>query len=268
MTHNQLKKLADKYGLALEYVTSWTPPSSDDLRPLIAMPNIPRPLHAVAPRTILGATTWNHMRKRCYAEADNTCEICGYKPEILRRRHAHEVYEIDYEKGEAKFVRAFCVCSLDHLGCIHTGRAITLYGEDNPLYPKEFLLEGAEKAFKTIYEYNNDTNSDLRLYRTFIEYLKYDELREPMLELIHKYSAKFYSEDPKKTAKWSDWKLLMGDRVHPTPYKDEKEWKEAMAERNNSDSDRNLSRKVKENFSGKVYDELDNILKEVNDVKD
>ena len=268
MTNNQLRQLAEDNGLVLEYVTKWSPPEGDDLRPLIAMPNIPRPLHAVAPRTILGASTWNRIRKACYAKADDTCEICGYKPDILRRRHAHEVYEIDYVKGEARFVRAFCVCSLDHLGCIHTGRAITLYGEDNPLYPRDFLLDGAEKAFKTIYEYNKETGSDLKLYRTFIEYLKYDELRAPMLDLIKKYNVKFYSEDPKKTAKWGEWKLYIGNQAHPTPYKDEKEWREAMKKMSGSDSARIMHKKAEEKFSGEIYNELNNILKEVEEEKD
>lgn len=231
------KKLMKEYDV--KFVTKWTPPEGDDLRPLIAMPNIPKPLHGVAPRTLLGTTTWDHMRKRAYAQANDTCEICGAKPEQYRRRHGHEVYEIDYEKGTAKFVRVFCICSLDHLGCIHTGRAITLFKQGNPLYPKEFLLEGAEKAFKTIYEYNQDhPEADLRAYATFLEYLKQDELREPMKELIKKYNIKFYMENTRKMAKWGDWKLIIGNREYPTPYKDEDDWEKAMEEASKNDTAR------------------------------
>lgn len=254
MTHNQLKKLAESYGLDLQYVTSWVPPTDDDLRPLIAMPNIPKPLHSCAPRTLLGAKTWNLMRTQCYRLADDTCEICGEKPEKLSRRHAHEAYEIDYKAGTAKFIRCFCLDSVCHLGCIHTGRAITLFKQDNPLYPKEFLLEGAEKAFSIIASYNKDhPDADLRAYATFIEYLREDELREPMLDLIKKYSVKFYSEDPKKVAKWGKWKLIIGDREYPTPYANEKEWEEVMAEAGKKDTARIYGAKKKK-FIG-----LDNI---------
>ena len=246
----------------IKYITKWTPPTDDDLRPLIAMPNIPKPLHGVAPRTLLGASTWNHMRKKAYALANDTCEICGNKPENLRQRHGHEVYEIDYRKGIARFVRVFCVCSLDHLGCIHTGRAITLYKHGNPLYPREFLLDGAEKAFKTIYEYNQDhPGADLRAYATFLDYLKVPSLEAPMRVLIHKYDMKFYAEDKKKLAKWGKWKLIIGDKEYPTPYKDEKEWEKAMEEVNKNDTARQLQRDVEQKFSGEVYDELDKILK-------
>lgn len=261
---SSIRKIIKEYDVKL--ITKWEPPEGEDLRPLIAMPNLPKPTHALAPRTLLGVGTWNHMRKACYAKADNTCEICGDKPENLRHRHAHEVYGIDYEKGTVKFVRAFCICALDHLGCIHTGRAITLYKAHSPLYPKEFLLEGAEKAFKTIYEYNQDhPGADLRAYVTFLEYLRCDELEKPMKELIDKYKMKFYMEDPKKVAPWDQWKLIIGSREFPTPYKTESDWKEAMKKRGEQDSARIMQKSIEEKFSGGVYNELDNIIKEAKD---
>lgn len=236
MTHNQLKKLADKWGLDLEYVTSWAPPSGDDLRPLIAMPNIPKPCHSLAPRTVLGANVWNKMRKECYELANDTCEICGECPEDKRKRHAHECYVIDYENGTVSFVGVFCICALDHLGAIHTGRALTLWSKNSPLVTTSFLLEGAEKAFSLIQSYNKENNADVRLYSTYIEYLKHDELRGPMLDLIKKYDVKFYSEDPKKMAKWNEWRLIIDGEEYPTPYKNEKEWQKAMEEKTYNDS--------------------------------
>lgn len=245
----------------IKYITKWAPPTDDDLRPLIAMPNLPKPTHALAPRTLLGAGAWDHIRKACYAKADNTCEICGDKPENLRHRHAHEVYEIDYEKGTAKFVRAFCVCALDHLGCIHTGRAITLYKQGNPLYPKEFLLEGAEKSFRIIQEYNKDhPEADLRAYTTFLDYLKCDDLRDEMEGLIEKYKVKFYEEDKKKMAPWKQWKVIIGSKEYPTPYENYKAWEKAMEKQGEKDSARIMQKNVKDKFSGGVYDELNKIL--------
>ena len=97
---SSLKQLIKQYDVKL--VTRWDPPEGDDLRPLIAMPNLPKPTHALAPRTVLGTSTWDRIRKACYNKADDTCEICGYKPEDAHKRHAHEVYSIDYEKGEVK----------------------------------------------------------------------------------------------------------------------------------------------------------------------
>lgn len=253
--------MKNKYDVKL--IKKWRPPKYSDLRALIAMPNLPKPTHALAPRTLLGVSTWNHIRKSCYAEANNTCEICGAKPDNLRHRHAHEVYEIDYEKGEVKFVRAFCVCALCHLGGIHTGRASTLYRQGNPLYPKEFLLEGAEHAFQLIRDYNRDhPKADLRAYVTFLDYLKCDGLRAPMEKLIEKYHIKFYREDPKKLADWGDWKLIIGNQEYPTPYKDEKAWEKAMEERGKQDTERQAVNR----FEGEVYDKLDEIINKTKEV--
>lgn len=240
----------------VKLVDGWLPPKGDDLRPLIAMPNIPKPLHGVNPRTLLGATAWNHLRKACYANANDTCEICGAHPENLRHRHGHEVYKIDYAHGTAEFDRVFCVCSLCHLACIHTGRALTLWKQGNPLYPTEFLLEGAEHAFKIIHDYNKDNpKADLRAYCTFLDYLKYDELKKPMEKLIKKYNIKFYKE-VEGMANWEDWKLLIGKNEYPTPYKNEDEWVEAMKERSKQDT----ARMAVDRFKGDVYNELDSII--------
>lgn len=254
------KTIKEKYDI--EYVTKWKcPREGEDLRALISMPNVPKPCHLLNPRNLLGATTWNHMRKRAYSLADDTCEICGRKPENLRQRQGHEAYDIDYEKGTVKFVRVFCIDSLCHLFGIHTGRASSLHKAGNPLCPKEALIEGAENAFRLAYEYNQDhPDADLRLYSTWLDYLKQDDLKGPMEALIKKYSIRFYAENPKKMAKWQDWKLIIGEKEYPTPYKNEKEWKKAMEAQGEKDTARILQKNIEEKFSGGVYDELNEII--------
>ena len=49
-------------------VSKWECPSETGI-PLITMPNVPRPLHGLPPRKIMGNATWNHVRKRCYFDA-------------------------------------------------------------------------------------------------------------------------------------------------------------------------------------------------------
>ena len=250
-----------KQGYEVKLIDRWEPPEGDDLRPLVAMPNIPKPLHLVNPRNLLGRKTWDMMRKGAYHMANDTCEICGHKPENMHQRHGHEVYEIDYKEGTATFKRVFCICSLCHLGGIHTGRAITLFKKGNPLYPKEFLLEGAEHAFKIIYEYNQDhPDADLRAYSTYLEYLKQPELKDKMVELIDKYQIKFYEENTKNMADWGDWKLIIGNKEYKTPYKTYAEWEEAMEKQQGNDTARILQKNIEEKFSGGVYDELDKII--------
>lgn len=237
----------------IKLVAKWEcPKEGEDLRALISMPNIPKPCHGegMQPRTIFGPKSWNNMRRHCYQVANDTCEICGTRPENLRQRHGHEAFDIDYEKGTATFVRVFCVCSLCHIFGIHTGRASSLHKSGNPLCPKEALIAGAENAFRIAYEYNKDhPEADLRLYSTWLDYLKQDDLREDMEGLIEKYKVKFYEEDKKKMAKWGDWKVVVFGKEYPTPYKNEKEWKEAMEAANLTDAARVYATKKKK-FEG------------------
>lgn len=234
MTHNQLRKIIEKYGLSLEYVDKWECPTKNDAR-ILTMPNVPRPLHSLAPRTILGNSAWNQIRRECYERANDTCEVCGCKPDDMKARQAHELYHIDYVKGESKFVRTICLCKTCHLLCIHTGRALTLWSKGSPLISTKNLLDGAEHAFAIISSYNQKYKAELKVYSTFAEYLKHDELREPMLELIKKYDVKFYSEDPKKIAPWGEWRLILDGEEYPTPYKNEKEWEKAMEKKTYND---------------------------------
>lgn len=244
----------------IKLVDKWLCPSRMDAR-VIAMPNIPRPLHCQNPRNILGRSTWDKMRKACYAKAEYKCEICGYEPE-KGGCDAHELYDIDYKKGVAKFVGTVCLCRKCHRLGIHTGRCITLFKQGNPLMTKEALLDGAENVFKLIYEYNQRHNKEIRAYSTFLDYLKCDELNEPMRKLINKYEIKFYEEDEKKMAKWAKWKLIIGDTEYHTPYKNEEEWEKAMEEESKKDTARIMHRNLQDKFSGGVYDELNKALSE------
>lgn len=260
MAKNAIKKLIEDFPeYDIKQVIKWEPQDEKDLRCLITMPNIPKPLHGVAPRVVLGDVWWNRTRKVCYLWAKDTCEICGEKPENLRHRHGHELYRVNWRLGETEFVRAICVCARCHLLGVHTGRAITLYGRGNPLFSAEALLDGAEHAFKLIHDYNADHKGKqpIRAYCTFIEYLRHPELEKPMRELIEKYDIKFYAENTKRMAKWGEWRLKIGERYYPTPYANEKEWREAMEEASKKDTDR----KVVNHFTGALYDEVDKIIK-------
>ena len=227
---------------------------------IIAMPNIPLPLHNCNPRNLLGSRTWNLMRKTCYRKAHDTCEICGHKPEDLRARHSHEVYDIDYKNHTATFKRCVCVCKRCHLLCIHTGRALTLFKHNNAVFTADKLIEGAEHAFTIISSFNGGRQGEppLRAFSTWLEYLKEPELKPRMEELIKKYDIKFY-DIPSKSfnkANWSKWKLIIGNREYPTPFKNQADWEEKMAE-NNKKGDR----EAVDNFKGGIFDEINEILK-------
>ena len=203
--------------------------------PLITMPNVPRPLHGLAPRKIMGDSTWDHVRKRCYYLAGYKCEVCGeglVKPYYA----AHELYSYDYIEGIGQFERYIAICSKDH-DFIHSGRMVTLFKSGNTFYPKSYVLEVVEKGFKLINEYNSEhcKQEPLKAYATFLNYLKTPELTNEIQSLIDKYNIEFYQE-PKHIAKWNKWRLIIGNKEYPSPYSDQGKWVEAMKEASQNDT--------------------------------
>lgn len=245
-----------KEGYDVKTTAEWRCPADTGI-PLITMPNVPRPLHGLPPREIMGKTMWNKVRKRCYYNAEYRCEICGDDPQ-KGHLHAHELYSYNFMEGTGRFERCVAICKQDH-DFIHSGRLITMYKNNNPLYPKSYVLGVVEKGFNLICEYNKVTKGEkLRAYATFLEYLKVPSIEQEMRALIEKYNIKFYSE-PKHIAKWGEWRLLYGNKEYPTPYANQEEWVQAMAERAKKDSDRIAGANP---FSGEVFSKIDSILEE------
>ncbi len=203
--------------------------SREDGAKILTGPNVPTPLHGMNPRTVMGVTAWDHMRKRCYYEAGYKCQACG---KVLGKGqcHAHELYTINYITGESKFSRVVCLCEMCHVRGYHSGRMLTMFKKGNPLMPKAKVLEGVENLFRLLHEYNeaHPDEPDLRAYATFIDYAKWPPIREEMLKLIEKYNIKFYKEDSERMAHWNKWRLSFGTMTYGTPYKDRAEWEEAM----------------------------------------
>lgn len=265
LAKNAAKKILNSFPeYDIKEVIKWEQPDEQDLRCLITMCNIPKMLHGKGcqPRTIYPPSTWDRMRKACYAKAGFKCEVCGARvgEEIEKRQlHAHEIMFVNWRLGEVKFVRCVAECYTCHILCTHTGRALTLYKRGNSLFNAETLLAGAEHAFKLVHAYNTDhaDRQPIRVYGNWLEYLRQPELEKPMRELIEKYDIKFYIENTNRMAKWGEWYLLLDGKKYPTPYANEKEWKKAMENASKSDS----LRQVKNNFTGELYDKLDEIIK-------
>ena len=112
---------------------------------------------------------------------------------------------------------------------------------------KAMLLAGAENLFRVLHDYNvsHPDEEPLRAYATFVDYAKWPELHSEMMELIKKYDVKFYQENPTFLAKWSDWKLTIGNKTYPTPYKDKMAWEIAMAENDKRNQNQALPKKLK-----------------------
>lgn len=240
-----------------EILNKWEAPDKNDAR-LLGMPIIPPPLFFQAPRNFMGPTAWNKMRKACYEKAGYKCEICGYQGTPGKRDYsAHEVYSIDYTTGTSTFIRPVCLCPRCHLLNIHVSRAFTEYKHGNPIYSAEKMLEGAEHGFKVIAEWNKSHSEKIKKHSAMLDWLKPEELREPMIELIKKYEIEFYGQPGGKfQAAWGDWKLVYNGKEYRTPYKSQEELNKVLKK-----TDKKINRfEMTERMKGGIFDEVDKII--------
>lgn len=160
------------------------------LRPEILMhPNIPKPLHGMAPRAILGADWWDIERKKAYASTDFHCAACGVhknEAEYHRWLEAHELYAFNYPKGRMTFKEIVPLCHACH-NFIHSGRMRALVNKGEMDKAKMILiLARGEKL------------------------LKDSKLKRP--------------KPPTKVAAWDQWRLILNGQEYKGKFKSFQEW--------------------------------------------
>lgn len=237
----------------MEMRTKWEAPEGGGA-PLLTMGNIARPLHLLAPRTIMGMTSWNKMRKECYEACDYTCEACGTKCE-KGKCHSHEMYDVDYENCIARFNRVVGLCPICHVGFIHSGRALTCYRNHIPLWTKDYMLTNAEHGFKLIDDWNRKHPNDepLKVWATIKRWLEEPSLHGELRELIDQYHIEFWGakNNEGENGTWNKWKLVYNDTEYYSPYEDRAAY-EAKMEENNSDP----KNRPKDLFQGEEFEIL------------
>ena len=177
-------------------------------------PNIPKPLHGVNPRTILGREWWDEKRQIAYAEHNYHCWACGiHKQDAKHHRwlEAHESYDINYKTGEVRLIEIIALCHSCH-NFIHSGRMKSLWekkemGTDKCL---DILLHGLSILSK----------HDLKPYWV-AEYLWYY-----INDVVDEYEIPKEAYKDDGDASWSDWHLNIDGKKYYTPYKNIDEWKE------------------------------------------
>lgn len=240
----------------MQKLTKWVPPKHGGA-PLLTMGNIVKPLHKVNPRLIMGTTAWKKTREACYAEHNDTCEVCGCKLAAHRGtdgpiHECHECYLTDYETCTVEFKRLCCLCGWCHK-FLHSGFSLTNYRNCVPLWTKEYMLELAKHGFSLIHEWNKSHTKQLRVYATYVAWLEEPTLHDEMKKLVEEYDIHFWSAENAdgENGTWSKWKLVYDGVEYYSPYEDMVAWANAMEEAN-----RNSDRAAKDLFNKEDMDQL------------
>lgn len=161
---------------------------------LLLCSQIPAPMHAVNPRTIMGVNWWNRERLKSYKSTDYHCQACGvfkYDAKYHQWLEAHEQYEIDYLLGRMTYIGCMPVCHYCH-AYIHQGRLQALLDQGKIHHAK----------FVAIHQHGDEV------------------LRKAGLERKPVYSG--------PTAEWQDWRLILDGKEYKPVYRNFDEWKKAM----------------------------------------
>ena len=158
---------------------------------LLTHPNIPKPLHGVNPRTIMGKEWWDKNRRIVYAERDFHCFACGgHKKEDKFHNwlECHEDYNINYKTGEVTLKRLVALCHCCH-SFLHSG-----------------LLE-------------------MRLRKGDISDSDYDYIVKRGKKILKKAGLKQWTgEDVEDFADWGKWRLIIEDKEFYSKFKNYSEW--------------------------------------------
>lgn len=163
---------------------------------LLCHPNIPKPLHGVNPRTIMGKNWWDKERQKVYAERGYHCFACGvHKSDAKYHKwlECHEDYDINYKTGEVKLKRLVALCHCCH-SFIHSG-----------------LLK-------------------VRLDNGDIQKEKYDYITHRGCQLLKKSGLKPWTgSNIRICAEWDKWRLIIDGKEYFSNFKNIDEWRRRYA---------------------------------------
>lgn len=168
-------------------------------------PNVPKPMHGVVPREILGPTWWNETRRAAYASTHYRCLACGvYKFDAFCKQwlEGHELYDVDYEAGTWTYVETVPLCHYCH-NYIHDGRLQAILDCRDITYAK----------YAAIIQYGDRVLAEAGLKR-----LTHKERENVLIEAML----------DNRVASWSSWRLILKGKEYPPKFKTPQQWEKAF----------------------------------------
>lgn len=186
---------------------------------ILTHPNIPKALHGLNPRSLLGQEWWDNQRHAAYRKYGYRCWACGmpkgsdpFKPWL----EGHESYQYDYRKGTARLVEVVALCHSCH-SFIHSGRLWALYkaGEVSHMQIKHIIdtrMEMLQKAGLKPFP------ATMQIWVVLTDDLELRDIRAGM------YLKRQKEATPHTNVRWEDWRLILYGHQYKPIIKNMEEW--------------------------------------------
>ena len=170
---------------------------------ILLHPQIPKPLHLLNPRTILGKGWWDKVRKEAYWRHGFRCHACSIPGDEAKYRaglEGHEMFDIDYVSGKVEFIEVVALCYSCH-NYIHKGRL-------------SYLLD-AGKISGELFSYVLTRGNEI----LSLAGLPFDANAQ-LLTLLR---------DNNLLAGWKDYRMIINGVDHGQRFRSQEEWAEYWA---------------------------------------
>lgn len=175
---------------------------------ILCQPHVPKPLHGLNPRTILGNEWWCKVRKKAQELNKYRCFSCGIhksKAKLHKWLEGHEIWNIDYHTGRCEVIGIASLCHYCH-NFIHTGRlhALIMNGDISIDLGIDILQHG--------FDLLKDKNIKVFEYTYYMA-----------IELgVDIYDIKFYKvyDD----CEWSDYHMVLANKIYRSKFETYEEW--------------------------------------------
>ena len=176
---------------------------------ILTHPHIPKPMHSLSPRTIMGDDWWNIARREAYARYDYHCIACGVakiEAQGPKWLEGHEFWHIDYETGICKITSIEPLCHYCH-NFIHSGRMAMIIGKQKD---EEEVIAILEHGFKIL---------SANKLKCFPFTLNFAESLYASTYGVDAYDL------PDGDVNWGDWKLIWDGKEYHSKFKSFAEWR-------------------------------------------
>jgi hypothetical protein len=176
---------------------------------LLLHPNIPMPLHGLAPRIILGDSWWQQQKKLAKEKSDNRCLACGVTPKQAKYHQwleTHEVYNM-YSNGTIEFKTCVALCHSCH-NFIHDGRMQAL--TEKKEYPKEKYLDILDHGNQLL---SNWWGKEIVFKNEAISFLPDDKIYQNLPLKWERFNCK-----------WTDYHLVLYGQRYESKFPSHEAW--------------------------------------------